>query len=213
MMVAGWLPAFVVRYRSDDLVGRQARQRLHVATRVAIGAVAIGAGGRQIARQVVVGRRTLCPGSGRGQRGAPNKRHPEGHANSEGLEHRSLRGWKGVRLAAHLRHHICAITCTPSDSASNIAACEYMVVQGVLVTALTRACSALGAVFVLVSTSLAQTPKVEPVQVKPGIWMVQGEAALGSSANRNFISNAAFVVTPDGWWWWWTRLGSPRPGA
>ena len=29
-------------------------------------------------------------------------------------------------------------------------------------------------------------------------WLVQGEAALGSSANRNFVSNAAFVVTPDG---------------
>ncbi|MEJ6002229.1 MBL fold metallo-hydrolase [Paucibacter sp. AS307] len=28
--------------------------------------------------------------------------------------------------------------------------------------------------------------------------MVQGESALGSSANRNFISNAAFVVTPEG---------------
>ena len=29
-------------------------------------------------------------------------------------------------------------------------------------------------------------------------WFVQGEAALGSSANRNFISNAGFVVTPQG---------------
>mgnify|MGYP002147751569 FL=1 len=29
-------------------------------------------------------------------------------------------------------------------------------------------------------------------------WFVQGEAALGSSANRNFISNAGFVVTPKG---------------
>ncbi|MEH0164582.1 MBL fold metallo-hydrolase [Roseateles sp. MS17] len=28
--------------------------------------------------------------------------------------------------------------------------------------------------------------------------MVQGESALGSAANRNFISNAAFVVTPEG---------------
>jgi glyoxylase-like metal-dependent hydrolase (beta-lactamase superfamily II) len=28
--------------------------------------------------------------------------------------------------------------------------------------------------------------------------MVQGQAALGSSANRNFISNAGFVVTDDG---------------
>jgi glyoxylase-like metal-dependent hydrolase (beta-lactamase superfamily II) len=33
--------------------------------------------------------------------------------------------------------------------------------------------------------------------VAPGVWMVQGESALGSSANRNFISNAAFVVTDD----------------
>ena len=31
-----------------------------------------------------------------------------------------------------------------------------------------------------------------------GVWMVQGVSALGSSANRNFISNAAFVVTPAG---------------
>jgi len=31
----------------------------------------------------------------------------------------------------------------------------------------------------------------------PGTWMVQGVSALGSSANRNFISNAAFVETRD----------------
>lgn len=29
-------------------------------------------------------------------------------------------------------------------------------------------------------------------------WYVQGESALGSSANQNFISNAGFVVTPAG---------------
>ncbi len=29
-------------------------------------------------------------------------------------------------------------------------------------------------------------------------WFVEGEAALGSGANRNFISNAAFVVTTEG---------------
>ncbi len=34
--------------------------------------------------------------------------------------------------------------------------------------------------------------------VAPGVWFVQGEAALGSSVNRNFISNAAFVVTGEG---------------
>ena len=36
------------------------------------------------------------------------------------------------------------------------------------------------------------------VQVSPSAWYVQGESALGSSANRNFISNAGFVVTPAG---------------
>ena len=34
--------------------------------------------------------------------------------------------------------------------------------------------------------------------VAPGVWIVQGQAALGSSANRNFISNAGFVVTDEG---------------
>lgn len=41
-------------------------------------------------------------------------------------------------------------------------------------------------------------PPVQPVEVVPGVWMVQGASALGSPANRNFISNAAFVVTPAG---------------
>jgi hypothetical protein len=40
--------------------------------------------------------------------------------------------------------------------------------------------------------------RVQPEEVSPGVWMVQGVSALGSSANRNFISNAAFVVTPAG---------------
>ena len=39
---------------------------------------------------------------------------------------------------------------------------------------------------------------VQPVPVAPGVWMVQGASALGTPANRNFISNAAFVVTPEG---------------
>ena len=41
----------------------------------------------------------------------------------------------------------------------------------------------------------------EPInaqQVAKGVWFVQGEAALGSAANRNFISNAGFIVTPKG---------------
>ena len=39
---------------------------------------------------------------------------------------------------------------------------------------------------------------VKAVEVAENVWMVQGEAALGSSANRNFISNAGFVVTEEG---------------
>ena len=35
-------------------------------------------------------------------------------------------------------------------------------------------------------------------QVAERVWFVQGAAALGSPANRNFISNAGFVVTDDG---------------
>ncbi len=46
--------------------------------------------------------------------------------------------------------------------------------------------------------AVAQTITLQPEQVAPGVWFVQGQAALGSGANRNFISNAGFVVTDDG---------------
>ena len=42
----------------------------------------------------------------------------------------------------------------------------------------------------------AQPLRAQPVTDK--VWFVQGEAALGSPANRNFISNAGFVVTREG---------------
>ena len=44
----------------------------------------------------------------------------------------------------------------------------------------------------------ATTPAVQARQVAASVWFAQGEAALGSPANRNFISNAGFVVTGDG---------------
>ncbi len=44
----------------------------------------------------------------------------------------------------------------------------------------------------------AQASALQPVEVARDVWMVQGASALGTSANRNFISNAAFVVTPQG---------------
>jgi len=43
-----------------------------------------------------------------------------------------------------------------------------------------------------------QATRPQAQQVVPGVWMVQGLSALGSSANRNFISNAGFVVTSAG---------------
>jgi glyoxylase-like metal-dependent hydrolase (beta-lactamase superfamily II) len=44
----------------------------------------------------------------------------------------------------------------------------------------------------------AESRAVHAVAVAPDVWFVQGEGALGSAANRNFISNAGFVVTGDG---------------
>jgi glyoxylase-like metal-dependent hydrolase (beta-lactamase superfamily II) len=46
--------------------------------------------------------------------------------------------------------------------------------------------------------ALAAAEPVTAQQVADGTWFVQGEAALGSAANRNFISNAGFIVTPKG---------------
>jgi len=44
----------------------------------------------------------------------------------------------------------------------------------------------------------AAEPVLRAVPVAERVWFVQGAAALGTPANRNFISNAGFVVTDDG---------------
>jgi glyoxylase-like metal-dependent hydrolase (beta-lactamase superfamily II) len=54
------------------------------------------------------------------------------------------------------------------------------------------------AALALMSQAVPAAQAVEPLPVAPGVWMVQGASALGTSANRNHISNAAFVVTPEG---------------
>lgn len=49
--------------------------------------------------------------------------------------------------------------------------------------------------------AMAQAATAPPLvlqQVSPSAWYVQGLSALGSTENQNFISNAAFVVTPEG---------------
>ena len=44
----------------------------------------------------------------------------------------------------------------------------------------------------------AQGPAMVVQQVSATAWYVEGQSALGTPANQNFISNAAFVVTPAG---------------
>ena len=56
---------------------------------------------------------------------------------------------------------------------------------------------ALGCLIAWAAAQAADAP-VRAVRVAENVWFVQGEAAMGSAANRNFISNAAFVVTDDG---------------
>jgi glyoxylase-like metal-dependent hydrolase (beta-lactamase superfamily II) len=57
---------------------------------------------------------------------------------------------------------------------------------------------ALFAGALLRASAAATAQPLRAVPVADKVWFVQGEAALGSSANRNFISNAGFVVTPQG---------------
>ena len=42
------------------------------------------------------------------------------------------------------------------------------------------------------------TVRMDVIQVADGAYYVQGESAMGSAANQNFISNAGFVITDDG---------------
>ena len=44
----------------------------------------------------------------------------------------------------------------------------------------------------------AQAAPLRAVEVADRVWLVQGVSAQGTAANRNFISNAGFVVTDDG---------------
>ena len=46
--------------------------------------------------------------------------------------------------------------------------------------------------------SSAKPPSMRVQQAGEGVFYVQGLSEMGSSANQNFISNAAFVVTPQG---------------
>lgn len=50
----------------------------------------------------------------------------------------------------------------------------------------------------LSGVALAADPVMKLIQVAPQSYYVEGVSALGSTANKNFISNAGVVVAPDG---------------
>jgi glyoxylase-like metal-dependent hydrolase (beta-lactamase superfamily II) len=81
---------------------------------------------------------------------------------------------------------------TASDGFATLgrACVRWAITAGVFMT--------VGFVAALASQAALAAQPLRSVQVADGVWMVQGEAALGSPANRNFISNAAFVATRDG---------------
>jgi glyoxylase-like metal-dependent hydrolase (beta-lactamase superfamily II) len=49
-----------------------------------------------------------------------------------------------------------------------------------------------------VTVDVVTQPLMQAHRVVPQVYLVQGASEMGSSANQNFISNAAFVVTPAG---------------
>lgn len=76
---------------------------------------------------------------------------------------------------------------------------------GVALRAAARIGRAALAAAVIGAATLAPPPAVaqsgRALRAEPiaeGVWFVEGETALGSRENRNFISNAAFVATRDG---------------
>lgn len=68
----------------------------------------------------------------------------------------------------------------------------YKILSGTLIGSLILIGSAFG------QAKAVDTVQLQPIQVAPHTYFVRGFAALGSSANQNFISNAGFVVTPRG---------------
>lgn len=59
-------------------------------------------------------------------------------------------------------------------------------------------CVALFTALVTPVRAEPQVPRMHALQVSASAWYVEGVSALGTPANQNFISNAAFVVTPAG---------------
>jgi glyoxylase-like metal-dependent hydrolase (beta-lactamase superfamily II) len=71
--------------------------------------------------------------------------------------------------------------------------------MNVVMRLITRYFVALACLAIHAGGAQAQSePAMVAQQVSASAWYVEGLGALGSAANQNFISNAAFVVTPAG---------------
>lgn len=70
--------------------------------------------------------------------------------------------------------------------------------RGMVAVARAAARGLIAALACAAASLQAEPAPVRAQPVAPGAWFVQGEAALGSPANRNFISNAGIVATPGG---------------
>ena len=86
-------------------------------------------------------------------------------------------------------------------------AAQWALRGGFLVTStafVSRRMARMVRVFVWLMSCAMLSAGAQPVvpmtarQVSPSVWYVEGVSALGSTANQNFISIAAFVVTPAG---------------
>ncbi len=63
---------------------------------------------------------------------------------------------------------------------------------------LTRRLAGAALALLALGSQAAEPPAMVPQKVSATAWYVEGVSALGSPENQNFISNAAFVVTPAG---------------
>jgi glyoxylase-like metal-dependent hydrolase (beta-lactamase superfamily II) len=45
---------------------------------------------------------------------------------------------------------------------------------------------------------VAAQPQLQPQRLSEHVWLLEGQSALGSRENRNFISNAGLIIGPDG---------------
>ena len=63
--------------------------------------------------------------------------------------------------------------------------------------ALVASRSVITCILLTAAFEICVATEMSPKQISPSTWYVEGYSALGSSANQNFISNAAFVVTEE----------------